>query len=231
MSWKLTVKRTTTMILVVGLTLYSLFVGVNSMVVRELFHNDSLDRVTLMTSRLPRTISILLSGATLSISRECYFIFWYLSSIWFRCCSRCILLDAREFFLSRLNELPVNLFLTDFVIFYNYLCSLFLNKGFRSWFSDRIRHFLSNIQINWNYISGSRFSKCLVNSWKYPVYWNSDPESCVLEIWWLFQEDYFSGWCIWDDFLTLCGYISTCPYFPIRVNWWHLDDFPIKKGS
>ena len=133
------------MILVVGLTLYSLFVGVNSMVVRELFHNDSLDRVTLMTSWLPRTISILLSGAPLSISRECYFIFWYLSSIWFRCCSRCILLDAREFFLSRLNELPVNLFLTDFVIFYNYLCSLFLNKGFRSWFSDRIRHFLSNI--------------------------------------------------------------------------------------
>ena len=50
MSRKLTVKRTTTMILVVGLTLYSLFVGVNSMVVRELFHNDSLDRVTLMTS-------------------------------------------------------------------------------------------------------------------------------------------------------------------------------------
>ena len=60
------------MILVVGLTLYSLFVGVNSMVVRELFRNDSLDRVTLMTSRLPRTISILLSGAPLSISRECY---------------------------------------------------------------------------------------------------------------------------------------------------------------
>ena len=182
------------MILVVGITLYSLFVGVNSIVVRELFHNDSLDRVILMTSQLPRTISILLSGAPLSISRECYFIFWYLSSIWFRCCSRCILLDAREFFLSRLNELPVNLFLTDFVIFYNYLCSLFLNKGFRSWFSDRIRHFLSNIPFNWN----------------------SYPESCVLEIWWSFQEDYFSGWCIWDDFLTLCGYISCVLIFPFE---------------
>ena len=127
MSWKLTVKRTTTMILVVGLTLYSLFVGVNSMVVRELFHNDSLDRVTLMTSRLSRTISILLSGAPLSISRECYFIFWYLSSIWFRCCSRCILLDAREFFLSRLNELPVNLFLK--------LISLFFIITFAHYFS------------------------------------------------------------------------------------------------
>lgn len=68
MSRKLVVKRTETMILVVGLTLYSLFVGVNSMTVRELFRNDSLDRVILMTSRLPRTISILLSGATLSIS-------------------------------------------------------------------------------------------------------------------------------------------------------------------
>ena len=68
MSIKEANKRIIPVLLILGLTVLSLFIGVNSVSVREVFHNGSLDRVILMTTRLPRTISILLSGATLSIS-------------------------------------------------------------------------------------------------------------------------------------------------------------------
>ena len=81
MSIKEANKRIIPVLLILGLTVLSLFIGVNSVSVREAFHNGSLDRVILMTTRLPRTISILLSGVPLSISMKCYFIFWYLSSI------------------------------------------------------------------------------------------------------------------------------------------------------
>lgn len=68
MTYKPTFKRFVALFLFIGLSILSLFVGVNSVSVCELFHSDSLGWVILRTTRLPRTISIILSGATLSLS-------------------------------------------------------------------------------------------------------------------------------------------------------------------
>lgn len=55
-------------LLLASLSILSLFVGVNTLTIKQLMQADTLDWLILLSTRLPRTISIILAGATLSLS-------------------------------------------------------------------------------------------------------------------------------------------------------------------
>lgn len=46
----------------------SIFVGVNKLVINNLFQTCSIEWKIILTTRLPRTVSLILAGATLSLS-------------------------------------------------------------------------------------------------------------------------------------------------------------------
>lgn len=55
------------LLLLVGVSLISLVVGVHSLPMQDLFHLDKMQQLILWQTRVPRTISLVIAGATLSV--------------------------------------------------------------------------------------------------------------------------------------------------------------------
>lgn len=54
--------------LLVCISITSLFIGVQNLSIRDLFELTEVQRIVLMTTRIPRTISLILAGSTLAVS-------------------------------------------------------------------------------------------------------------------------------------------------------------------
>lgn len=54
--------------LLVCISITSLFIGVQNLSIRDLFELTEIQRIVLMTTRIPRTISLILAGSTLAVS-------------------------------------------------------------------------------------------------------------------------------------------------------------------
>lgn len=68
MTNKRNLNRVTALLLLILLSILSLFIGVHSLSLKELIQISPVEWLVLSTTRLPRTISVILSGATLSLS-------------------------------------------------------------------------------------------------------------------------------------------------------------------
>lgn len=68
MTKKLYIKNSFVILLLLFLSIFSLFVGVNKLSIGHFFQTSSIEWKIIMTTRLPRTISLILAGATLALS-------------------------------------------------------------------------------------------------------------------------------------------------------------------
>src|SRR5690625_6569814 len=68
MTKKLYIKNSFGILLLLFLSVFSLFVGVNKLSIGHFFQNSSIEWKIIITTRLPRTISLILAGATLALS-------------------------------------------------------------------------------------------------------------------------------------------------------------------
>lgn len=60
-------KMTALLILLLGISVVSLVVGVHSLPIQDLFHLNKMQELILWQTRIPRTVSLIIAGATLSV--------------------------------------------------------------------------------------------------------------------------------------------------------------------